>query len=82
MILKYLALIVIFLIAILQGIFADKINEKKWSKGTLIGLLIASLFIGLFILKRILLQGIQQYQWLERIFFFDSLLCSDHILWF
>lgn len=51
MILKYLALIVIFLIAILQRIFADKRKEKKRLKFILIGLLLASLIAGLVNLK-------------------------------
>ena len=50
MILKILAPIVIFIIALIQSIYADQINEKKWLKFSLIGLLLASLIIGLIIL--------------------------------
>lgn len=51
MILKIIAPIVIFIIALIQSIFSDHINKKKWLKFTLIGLLLSSLIIGIFILK-------------------------------
>lgn len=50
MILKFVAPIVLFIIAILQGIFSAQINEKRWLKFTLVGLLLTSLIIGFFIL--------------------------------
>ncbi len=46
------------------------------------GLNIGSLFEKIISIQWILLQGIRQYQRLAKIFFFDSLLCSDHVLRF
>lgn len=51
MILKFIAPILLFLIGIIQGIFPAKINEKKWLKVTLIGLLLVSLIYGIFNIK-------------------------------
>ena len=51
MILKFIAPIILFIIAILQYVFADQINNRRWLKLTLIGLLLISLIIGLFIIK-------------------------------
>lgn len=50
MILNIIAPIVIFTIALVQSVFSDQINEKRWLKFTLIGLLLSSLIIGLFII--------------------------------
>ncbi|PKQ64776.1 hypothetical protein BZG01_13940 [Labilibaculum manganireducens] len=51
MILKLLAPIILFAIAILQGLFAEKINKIKWLKITLICLLLGSLTVGLIIIS-------------------------------
>jgi len=50
MILKLLAPIILFAIAILQGLFSEKINKIKWLRITLICLLLGSLIVGLIII--------------------------------
>ena len=51
MIIKFIALIILFVIAILQGIFTDHINKNKWLKISLIILLLSSLIVGLVVMR-------------------------------
>lgn len=51
MIIKFIAPIILFVIAILQGIFADRINKNKWLKITLIILLLCSLIVSLVVMR-------------------------------
>jgi hypothetical protein len=51
MFLKILAPLVVLIIALIQSIYSDQINNKKWLKTTLVGLLLFSFIIGLFILN-------------------------------
>jgi len=51
MILKILAPFIIFAIALIQSIYSNQINKKKWLKFALIGLLISSLIVGIFVIK-------------------------------
>lgn len=51
MILKFIAPIILFVIAIIQGIFAEQLNKKKTLKISLISLLIVSLIVSIVIMK-------------------------------